>query len=415
MDLGFEGGFYTLKCLINPQIHSEWLKESENGYIKLPETSFKTVFANDILTSAKASWLPYFTKRGTSPDVFHLASVVDLVKKYKDGKFIFPQNIDVVTGGFPCQDFSLAGKRKGFKSHKNHLGVVGDETGDPTIENRGLLYIWMKEVIEIVKPKMFIAENVKGLVTLDEAKTIIENDFRTIDKNGYLVLPARVLRAASYGIPQNRERVFFIGFNKKYITQKAIINLQKSNIDFEYDPYPPITHYQANGSNTQKTVFDFNSDHLNLVPFVRTKEVLKGLKEPSEEEKDLSQINYSKARFYGKNLQGNSEIHLDDIGPTIRSEHHGNIEFRRLSKENGGKHLEELEKGLAERRLTVRECARLQTFPDDYAFVKQGKRNDPLNISASAAYKLIGNAVPPLLAYHIAKKIDYIWDNIFVD
>lgn len=110
----------------------------------------------------------------------------------------------------------------------------------------------------------------------------------------------------------------------------------------------------------------------------------------------------------GSHCQGQTEIKLDSVGPTIRSEHHGNIEYRRLSAEHGGKHQEELELGLGERRLTVRECARLQTFPDNYQFVLP-KTSENRSVSASDAYKIIGNAVPCVLAYHIAKTIESKW------
>ena len=103
---------------------------------------------------------------------------------------------------------------------------------------------------------------------------------------------------------------------------------------------------------------------------------------------------------------------MDGIGPTIRSEHHGNIEYRRLSIEHEGQHKDELEAGLQERRLTIRECARIQTFPDDYKFVTPAD-GEKKGVSASDAYKLIGNAVPPLLAYHIAKRLEENWDKYF--
>jgi DNA (cytosine-5)-methyltransferase 1 len=111
---------------------------------------------------------------------------------------------------------------------------------------------------------------------------------------------------------------------------------------------------------------------------------------------------YSKAK-YTKGTQGQIEVNENGIAPTIRSEHHGNIEFRFLNKKNGGKNINSKNK---QRRLTVRECARIQTFPDNLKFVfdigsKEG-------IAASDAYKLIGDAVPPLLAYKIAKKIEKI-------
>ena len=137
-----------------------------------------------------------------------------------------------------------------------------------------------------------------------------------------------------------------------------------------------------------------------------------GLLEPGLSS-DLSQNKYSKAKYMGKHCQGQNEVCLDSVGPTIRSEHHGNIEFRRLSVEHGGANESELEKGLTERRLTVRECARIQTFPDDYEFVFNEGRKD--GVSAASAYKIIGNAVPPLLAYHIAKRLELNWEKYFGD
>ena len=135
------------------------------------------------------------------------------------------------------------------------------------------------------------------------------------------------------------------------------------------------------------------------------------LEEP-EISNDVSQQKYSKAKYMGKHCQGQQEVKLQGVGPTIRSEHHGNIEFRRLSKENGGVYYDELERGMKERRLTIRECARIQTFPDDYEFILPKKDNNT-SVSASEAYKIIGNAVPPLLAFHIAKKIEDNWQMYF--
>ena len=83
-----------------------------------------------------------------------------------------------------------------------------------------------------------------------------------------------------------------------------------------------------------------------------------------------------------------------------------------MSAEHGGKYIDELQNGKAERRLTIRECARIQTFPDSYNFVfKNSSKN--LSVSSSQAYKLIGNAVPPLLGFHIAKRIETLWDTYF--
>ncbi len=402
MDLGFEGGFKVPSACVNEKIHPDWIDENDGSFIKLQPTSFSMVFANDILDFAKTAWESYFKKFGYDENLFHLESIVDLVKKHKNGEYKFPQNIDIVTGGFPCQDFSFAGKRKGFNSEKSHNGKK-EKFDIPTTETRGMLYLWMKEVIEITKPKVFIAENVKGLVSLGDVKVIIENDFRNID-DGYIVVPARVLFAGDYGIPQKRERVIFIGFNKKYLTPEALKALSKEKIEEEYDPYPIKTHFD-DSKNIKPNIS-------KLKPYVTTYEVLKDLKEPECEDIDLAQMSYSKAK-YCPNSQGQTEINLKGLAPTIRAEHHGNIEYRRLSKENGGKYINELNKGLQERRLTVRECARLQTFPDDYPFVQASEKKGRYTLSTSSAYKLIGNAVPPLLAYNIAKRIEELWDRLF--
>ena len=401
MDLGFEGGFTVLRRSVNTQIHPAWkIRQERKGWVRLPETRFKTVFANDIRPDAKAAWTHYFCRTGTPSTVYCLDSIVDLVKLQKENAInIFPQSIDVITGGFPCQDFSVAGKRQGFDSTTSHLGKVRD-ADSPSIESRGQLYMWMRDVITLVKPKMFIAENVKGLTNLADAKEVIERDFSNACSGGYLVIPAHILHAADYGVPQNRERVFFFGFNKSALRPEALEALSSGNIPPSYDPYPVKTHRY-----TGQAVGD------KLLPFVSVGECLSDLPEPCDApEKD--QQKYSQAKYMGKHCQGQSEIDLNGVGPTIRSEHHGNIEYRRLSAEHGGRHIDELNKGLKERRLTIRECARIQTFPDDYKFVLPAI-DDNKSVSASDAYKIIGNAVPPLLAYNIAMRLQENWDLYF--
>jgi DNA (cytosine-5)-methyltransferase 1 len=401
MDLGFEGGFSVLASSVNEQLTPHFIeKYLNNGFVQLKKTRFKTVFANDILPDARNAWIKYFSKRGHCPEDFHTDSIVDLVKQHKLGIDIFPENIDIVTGGFPCQDFSVAGKRNGFNSHKNHKGEI-IQGSSASIETRGQLYMWMKEVIEITKPKIFIAENVKGLVNLSNVKEIIQSDFSSAGENGYIVLEPQVLHAANFGVPQSRERVIFIGIRKSALSRRALEELSKESISDSYNPYPKPTHaYTVDGDKLKR--------HVTL------KEIFKNLVEP-ELSDDLSQKHFSKAKYMGSHCQGQTEIKPNSIGPTIRAEHHGNIEFRRLSAENGGKISEELEKGLKERRLTLRECALIQTFPPDYEFVieKSYGRKGSFLVSPSQAYKIIGNAVPPLLAYNLAKRIEDIWNLYF--
>jgi len=400
MDLGFEGGFQVPKrSVLNP----DWIASEQGAFVTLKRTAFQTVFANDIRPGAKAAWESFLGKRaqkeGFEP-TYLTESIIDLVKRHKSGEKIFPTDIDIVTGGFPCQDFSLSGKRNGLRSHKSHSGDILAEHDDPSVENRGMLYYWMKEVIKITQPKMFVAENVKGLVSLSNVREIIEKDFSSIGV-GYVVSPVRVLNAANFGVPQNRERVLFIGFNRAFISERVIELLTTE--DPIVCPYPVKTHNLPKKSSEK------------LVPHVSVQEALHGLLEPHQS-LDLSQQKYSKAKWYGRHCQGQTEVELKGISPTIRSEHHGNIEFRRLGLENGGKHKDEIKKGQLERRLSIRECARIQTFPDEYQFVIPGtQKGRKFVVSGSEAYKIIGNAVPPLLAFHLAMRLESIWEHIFFD
>ena len=398
MDLGFEGHFIANRKSfaadderIERVINDDWLL--------LRPTRFRTVFANDILPEACVAWNAYMRRFGHSPEIYHCQSVVELVKAQQAGAEVFPRDIDVVTGGFPCQDFSVAGKRQGFDSLKDDKGQF--RTADkPSEETRGKLYYWMKQVIDITRPKIFVAENVKGLVNLGNVKDIIQQDFASADGNGYIVLPPKVLHAGNYGVPETRERVIFIGVRRDALRPEAIQALESEVTPAEYDPYPIPTHAG-------------NIKDESLLPAVTTRDVLKGLKEPDETQ-DESQRYYSGAKYLRNGSQGQTEINLDGMGPTIRSEHHGNIEYRRLSAEHGGKQAAELAKGLKERRLTPRECALIQTFPPDYPFVIRKESERRFILSPSGAYKVIGNAVPPVLAFHLATRLEQLWPKYFV-
>ena len=397
MDLGFEGSFFAHKRSFADNDPNITLKINDE-WVKTRKTRFKTVFANDILPEAQIAWTTYMKRFDYGEEIFYSNSIVELVKMHKSGAKVFPDQVDVVTGGFPCQDFSVAGKRKGFNSEKDDYGKKRDDD-TPSEETRGKLYFWMKQVIDITKPKVFIAENVKGLVNLGDVKDIIQKDFSSSDGNGYIVLPPQVLHAGNYGVPETRERVIFIGIRKDALLPDARAALESIRIPEEFDPYPKPSH-----------ACTVKNDHL-LKP-VTTYDVLKDLPEP-EDSNDLSQQVYSKAKFLSNGSQGQIEIKLNGLGPTIRSEHHGNIEFRRLSAEHGGRHKNELSDGLKERRLTPRECALIQTFPPDYQFVMKGNTKRGMKLSSSGAYKIIGNAVPPVLAFRIAIRLEELWTKYF--
>jgi len=319
-------------------VHSESILSSEfidsaytiNGFVNLKRLPFKVVFQNDILPAAKkVAELNKWNHNYTLKDIRDL-----LIEK----DYVFPQ-ADVITGGFPCQDFSHAGKRKGFDS------------------TRGTLYQSYVEVVKRVKPILFIAENVNGLLTMaGNPIQKIMDDFAAV---GYEV-KYQLLKCEDFGIPQTRHRVIIMGIRLDCRTKLT-------------DDWNIITE------NKKKCAIKHYFTHL----------------EEPDKSTDLAQQSYSKAAKLDKG-QGQSEIKLDGFCPTMRAEHHGNIEFRRI---NGGKNNEG---DLPERRLSVREAALIQTFPPK-CILTEGK-------SSSMAYKPIGNAVPPLLGYIIARKVQQILD-----
>jgi DNA (cytosine-5)-methyltransferase 1 len=333
LDLGFEGGFYAPKSCVN---NSEFIEREDGDNFLLKKNPFEIIFCNDVMNEAKLVW----QSNMRSNAFYSTKSIQDITKSDLP-------NAELVIGGFPCQDFSLSGKRLGFGSE------------------RGRLYIEMARIINEIKPKAFVAENVYGLLSIQGAVETIKNEF---EKIGYKVFYYPV-EAQNYGIPQTRKRIFFVGVKESILAKSVVYT----------DFLPEPTH-------TEK--------------WVSLNEVLKNLSEPSESI-DPDQRSFSRAKYYGSKCQGNKAVDMTKPSPTIRAEHHGNIEFRRL--ENCGMD--------DDRRLTIREAAIIQTFPPNFCFTeKDGKKI----ISQSAAYKVLGNAVPPLLAYHFARRLSILWKEIFV-
>jgi DNA (cytosine-5)-methyltransferase 1 len=229
----------------------------------------------------------------------------------------FPLSADIVAGGFPCQAFSHAGKRLGFD--------------DP----RGQLYLSMIEAVRRLQPKAFIAENVRGLLTHGEGETFrtILSDFNAL---GY-TLTWKLYKAKEYGVPQTRERVIVVG------TKAGL---------------PAFKHPSATTPKSltaKHAIGDLESLDWGGVP------------------------NHEWAKCKKNKGQGNNTIKENLPAPTMRAEHHGNIEFHYSLP----------------RRLSAREAARIQTFPDTFEFLR----------STGDAYRQIGNAVPPVLGWHIANAL----------
>ena len=332
MDMGFDSEIVVHKDSI---IEKDFIKRGHTikDFVVLKRHCFESVFQNDILKGARDVF-----ELNNRQSNYNTTSIHTLISE----QFAFPE-ADLVIGGFPCQDFSHAGKRKGFEN------------------SRGTLYKSFVEVVRQVKPKLFVAENVYGLLTMenDPIKQIM-NDFSAL---GYDV-NYQVVYCPDFGIPQTRKRVIIMGISKD----------RQADVSAEWDT---IT------KNKTECCIGKYFEHLE---------------EPDATD-DISQMVYSKAKKLAKG-QGQAEINLDSFAPTMRAEHHGNIEFRRHQNSV----LNTTEKHLMERRLTVREASLIQTFPPEYVFSKK---------RSMVAYKYIGNAVPPLLGYLIANKVYDLYTSYF--
>ncbi|WP_461256328.1 DNA cytosine methyltransferase [Treponema sp. R80B11-R83G3] len=282
MDLGFLGGF-------------EFLGK------KYKKNKFEIIWANEINTAACNTYRKNIGNHIIEGDIQQKINTL-------------PQYAGVVIGGFPCQDISINGKMQGVKG------------------KRSCLYTSIIETVKKIQPKMFIAENVKGLLLKSNADSLkkILSDFNSLGYN----ITYKLYDAAGFGVPQTRERVFIVG------TRKDISNFAH--------PMPvcekPITVKEAIG----------DLEELN--------------------ENDTFSHIWSKANKSTE--QGNRKLIANRPGYTIRAECHGNIQFHYTLP----------------RRISMREAARIQSFPDSFLFQAKLRETE----------RQIGNAVPPVLAWHIA-------------
>ncbi|MBG8684342.1 DNA cytosine methyltransferase [Neisseria meningitidis] len=286
MDLGFLGGF-------------EFLNRTYDKH------DFDIIWANEIDEHAVRTYRHNLGNHIVHGDIWqHLDEI--------------PTSADIIIGGFPCQDISINGKG---------AGISGSRSG---------LYKAMLSAVERVRPKIFVAENVKGLLMKHHRKDLetVLSDFRNL---GYQV-DYYLLNAADYGVPQTRERVIIVG----RLPEIPEIQIEKTNTSNSY-----VTARQAIGDLVDK-VEDEIANHI-----------------------------WSRAEKSPD--QGSRKLDAERAGYTIRAECHGNIQW----------HYE------LPRRISMREAARIQSFPDNFIF--QAKLR--------ATERQIGNAVPPVLGWHIAAAV----------
>lgn len=263
-------------------------------------------------------------------------------------------NFDILTAGFPCQPFSISGKKEGFK------------------DTRGTLFFHICEIIEVKQPPVILLENVKHLIHHQQGRTL-ETIIYALEDLGYLV-DYKVLNAKDFGVPQHRERIVIIGTRHKKFDfnlikyQKPIPRLRDfldKTGDFEY-------------LNSQEyTLIENPKQQLSGLIFIgyRNKNIWKTGIRPNTEH--LSRVHRQPNRIYS----------IDGVHPTIPSQETSGRFFIYIPEEN------------AVRKLTIQECYKIMGFPDNFI----------VHQSLSEAYKQIGNSICiPLfkeLAIHIKEQI----------
>ena len=266
----------------------------------------------------------------------------------------YHNQVDVVTGGFPCQAFSYAGKRLGFE------------------DARGTLFYEFARVVKEVNPPICIGENVKGLLSHDNGKTL-QGMISILDEIGYNVVPVEVLKAINYKVPQKRERLILVGIRKDI------------KIKYEYPkPYKKI--YNLSDALKKGELFASNVPVSVGAKYPESKKQVLDLVPPKGYWRDLPlhiQKDFMGASFY---LGGGKTGMARRIGwdePCLT------LTCSPAQKQTERCHPDET------RPFTVREYARIQTFPDDWQF------SGPM----AQQYKQIGNAVPVNLGREVGYSI----------
>lgn len=310
------------------------------------------------------------------------------------------QQLDVIIGGPPCQAYSVAGR-------------IRDEHGMRE-DYRNYLFESYLKVVEHYKPKAFVFENVPGILSAkpgDGSVKIIDLIQKAFDDAGYVVLSdmsKAIIDMTEYGVPQNRKRIIVLGLSKEYYGDKA-----ETMVEEFYSVYLP--KYKVEKRSTVRdaigdlpklkpldepiTYLGRKLSHQLSDPLInghrsrfhskRDIELFKFLEEDIESgRKEYTNAESLKA-LYTKLTGKTSNVHKYYV---LRWDEPSNLIPAHLFKD-GLRHIHPDPEQA--RSITVREAARLQTFPDDYLF----------NCSQTDAFKMIGNAVPPLFAKKVADAI----------
>ncbi len=304
--------------------------------------------------------------------------------------------VDLIIGGPPCQAYSLVGRARSAS------GMKGDK--------RNYLYVQYARYLETYQPKIFVFENVIGLLSAGNGK-YLENMKKLFDKKGYEIRLFNV-EAVNFGVLQNRKRIIIIGCKKgQNIKIPDLGDIQKIATCTVSDVLRDLPSVIA-GQNTPRSMRYEDKSNIYLTnTFIRNGIDILTQHSPRPhtlQDKEIYRIavqkwNTKRERLNYNDLPERLKTHknrssfFDRFKVVASDEPCSQTVVAHIAKDGHYYIHPDIEQN---RSLTVREAARLQSFPDDYFFegVKDGLARTP-------AFKQIGNAVPPLMAYEIAKKI----------
>ncbi len=314
--------------------------------------------------------------------------IIERIEALSEGK-----KIHALIGGPPCQAYSLVGRARDEKKMKS----------DP----RNYLYKYYARILRHFKPEIFVFENVKGLLSAGGG-VYLEHIKRIIRKSGYN-LEVRKLNARDFGVLQNRERLIIIGWKEKLnLNYPEFENTEITGVEVE-DLLSDLPFLNA-GESYHGNYFTPGSDFIkktsirNGCPII-TQHVAR---DHTEQDKEIYRIavrkwEYDKSRLKYHDLpdhlitHNNTKSFLDRFKVVAKDLPYSHTVVAHISKD-GHYYIHPDENQC--RSLSVREAARIQSFPDDYYF--EGVKE---NIYRTPAFRQIGNAVPPLMAGKIAEKI----------
>jgi len=310
------------------------------------------------------------------------------------------KTVDLIIGGPPCQAYSLVGRARS----KNGM------SGDP----RNFLYVQYASYLEKYNPKIFVFENVIGLKSAKDG-LYLNNMKKLFDKKGYH-MKLFTIEANNFGVLQNRRRIIIIGWNKKF--KYHIPNLEKIKISNNkytvQDLLSDLPKLQAGeGQDKYLNYKTLPNEYLSNTLIRNGIDILtQHIARPhSEQDKEIYRIavkkwNSKKERLHYNDLPSRLKTHknrtsfLDRFKVVASNEPHSQTIVAHIAKDGHYYIHPDLNQN---RSLTIREAARIQSFPDDYYF--EGVREV---VNRTPAFKQIGNAVPPLMAYEIASIIKKI-------